>query len=182
MKVKKFICRNCGAPKVTPYTLPYIVCDYCNCFTDIDFAVGMDVWNKNPKRTNRYNKEKLKFESQSADLIKQKNKEGYYKMQINYWDFYYKTFPEYLPPSLYKPEDYTLFLNICAKSMSDYVFNNPLKHLEEEYTRLQEKVVYKSVKDKTVAESTSFFKFFGESKCLLTKSQNKLQSPAQSLL
>lgn len=160
MKVKKFICRNCGAPKVTPYTLPYIVCDYCNCFTDIDFAIGMDVWNKNPKRTNRYNKEKLKFESQLADLIKQKNKEGYYKMQISYWDFYYKTFPEYLPPSLYKPEDYSLFINICAKSMSDYVFNNPLKHLEDNYTRLQEQVVYKSVKDKTVAESASFFKFF----------------------
>lgn len=83
MKVKKFICCNCGDPKVTHYTLPYIVCDYCTCFTDIDFTVGMDVWNKDPKRANKYTKGKLIFESDLASLKAQKNKDVFFKLQIS---------------------------------------------------------------------------------------------------
>jgi hypothetical protein len=37
MRIKKFTCIQCGGPKVNPYTMPYIMCDFCGSFTDIDF-------------------------------------------------------------------------------------------------------------------------------------------------
>jgi hypothetical protein len=53
MKIKKFSCYQCGAPKINPYLSPYIICDFCGSFTDIDFAVGLEAWNKDPKRTEK---------------------------------------------------------------------------------------------------------------------------------
>jgi hypothetical protein len=137
MKIKKFTCRNCGAPKVNAYTLPYIVCDFCGCFTDIDFAVAMEAWNADEKKTNAYEKQKRKIENSLNELLINKDRLEYTKLQFDYWNMYYKMYPEYLPPSIDKPDEYSAYLNICAKYSTDYAFENPLKHLEEKYKSLQ---------------------------------------------
>ena len=110
MKIKKFNCIQCGAPKINPYSSPYIVCDFCGAFTDIDFEQGLEAWNKNPKRTQKYSSEKIIFETKLAELIRKNNKENYSKVQKEYWDFYYKIYPEYLPPSINTTEKYQLYL------------------------------------------------------------------------
>src|SRR5688500_18917102 len=102
MKVKKFTCNTCGAPKVNPYTNPYVVCDYCGAMIDVDYAAGLQVWNHSEAHTNQYIKAKQKFESNSAKYLAAKNKEAYWKEQYNYWDYYYKHYPEYIPPSVPK--------------------------------------------------------------------------------
>ena len=77
MKIKKFSCSQCGAPKINPYTLPYIICDFCGAFTDIDFSVGMEAWNKDPKRTNKYNQAKIHFENKLAEQLGKNDKAAY---------------------------------------------------------------------------------------------------------
>jgi hypothetical protein len=106
MKIKKFSCYQCGAPKINPYLSPYIVCDFCGSFTDIDFAVGLDAWNKDPKRTEKYSKAKVSIEQQLAQLLGKGDKENYQKVQYDYWDLYYKIYPEYLPPSINTDDKY----------------------------------------------------------------------------
>ena len=63
---------QCGAPKINPYLSPYIVCDFCGTFTDIDFEQSLNACNKDPKRTERYTKEKVKFEENIINLVEDK--------------------------------------------------------------------------------------------------------------
>lgn len=161
MKIKRFTCARCGAPKVNPYTSPYIMCDFCGNFTDIDHTMGMDVWTKDEKRTNAYNHRKLKFESDLAELLRNKKEQEYYNMQYEYWDMYYKTFPEYLPPNIQQGEVYKKFVEIGARSSTDYYFKpDPnLAKMEKKFNALQQKIKYETKGGKTVANGEAFFPF-----------------------
>lgn len=158
MKIKKFKCIQCGAPKINPYSSPYIVCDFCGAFTDIDFEQGLDAWNKNPKRTEKYSIEKLKFESKLAELLGKGNKEGYQKVQHEYWDLYYKIYPEYLPPTINTDEKYKMYLAICADVSTVYAFDENWAKKAGEQALLQQGVTYSAEDGKTYADTEPFFK------------------------
>ena len=81
MRIKKFTCINCGAPKVNKYKLPYIVCDFCGSFTDIDYTVGFDVWNEDPVKTEKYKSSKIQFVTKAQNALQRNAKEEYYKLQ-----------------------------------------------------------------------------------------------------
>lgn len=119
MRVKKFNCDHCGAPKVNPYTNPYIVCDYCGFMIDVDYTAGLQVWNHSQKHTDQYLQMKAKFETNSAKYLREKNKEAYWKEQYDYWDYYYTHYPEYIPPSVPKGEKYNLFIQSAADMAAD---------------------------------------------------------------
>jgi len=114
MRIKKFECHHCGAPKVNPYTNPYIVCDYCGFMIDVDYAAGLQVWNHSEEHTNEYVQMKKQFEINAAKYLKEKNRDAYWQEYYNYWDFYYVHYPEYLPPSIPKGEKYKLFIKAAA--------------------------------------------------------------------
>ncbi|HMV13871.1 MAG TPA: hypothetical protein PKK18_05510 [Chitinophagales bacterium] len=158
MKIKKFSCSQCGAPKINPYTLPYIICDFCGAFTDIDFSVGMEAWNKDPKRTNKYNQAKIHFENKLAEQLGKNDKAAYQETQYKYWDVYYDAFPEYLPPSINTDEKYSAYLEVCAISSTDAVFDPKWSAKAGEQALLQKAVTYDVVDGKTVANSDAFFK------------------------
>lgn len=164
MKIKRFTCIRCGAPKLNAYTLPYIICDFCGNFTDVDFTVGMDAWTKDEKRTNTYQHKKIKFENDLERFLNSKDRNSYYQAQLRFWDMYYKVYPEYLPPTVMKEDVYKKFLEICAKSMVEYAFepDSNLKKLEKKYLALQGKLKYVQKGDKTVAETETFFPFFNQ--------------------
>jgi LSD1 subclass zinc finger protein len=162
MKIKRFTCRRCGAPKVNNYTSPYIMCDYCGNFTDIDYTMGLDSWNKDQKRTDAYNHRKAKFESDLAGLLKKRDEKAYYEMQFDYWDMYYKAFPEYLPPSIQGGEVYNHYVEIAARSTTEYYFDKvdpSLKKMEVNYTTLQQKLKYIQKGHLTILEGEGFFHF-----------------------
>ena len=157
MKIKKFNCIQCGAPKINPYSSPYIVCDFCGAFTDIDFEQGLEAWNKNPKRTQKYSSEKIIFETKLAELLGKNNKENYSKVQKEYWDFYYKIYPEYLPPSINTTEKYQLYLDVCATSSTYYAFDPNWSKKAGEQALLQQSIAYSAEDGKTFADTESFF-------------------------
>ena len=58
-----------------------------------------------------------------AQLLGKSDKENYQKVQYDYWDLYYKVYPEYLPPSINIDEKYKLYLEVCAISNMEYAFD-----------------------------------------------------------
>ncbi len=158
MKIKKFSCHRCGAPKVNAYKNPYVVCDYCGEMIDVDYAAGLEVWNHSEEHTNKYLQMKQKFETNSARYAKQKNKEAYRKEQYDYWDFYYTHYPEYLPPSIPKGEKYKLFITAAADMMADSVFSNPSTEKNDQYTKAYGNLEYYQKNGKTLVKYESFIK------------------------
>lgn len=134
MRVKKFTCHHCGAPKVNAYTNPYIVCDYCGFMIDVDYAAGLKVWNHSEEHTARYTKKKMKFESNSLKYFEAKNKPAYWKEQYDYWDFYYTHYPEYLPPTIPKGEKYDAFIKAAADMAVEAMDNDDTK-MADKYTK-----------------------------------------------
>ena len=158
MKIKKFNCFQCGAPKINPYTSPYIVCDFCGTFMDIDFEQGLDAWNKDLKRTERYSVERVKIEQKLAQLLGKGDKENYNKVQYEYWDLYYKIYPEYLPPTINTDEKYKMYVYICANYTTVSAFDEKWAKNAGEQALLQQAITYNAVDGKTYADTDAFFK------------------------
>jgi len=100
MRIKKFNCLSCGAPKINAYASPYVVCDFCGSLTDIDFTVGMETWNESAFTTAVYQLQKMQIMSQCQAALAGGDQRGYYQLQKSFWDLYYRSFPAYLPPSI----------------------------------------------------------------------------------
>lgn len=157
MKIKRFTCIRCGAPKVNSYTLPYIVCDFCGTFTDMDASIGMDVWNRDEDITKYYQKRKVEYEKQLHYALNKKKRDEYLAVQHKYWDVYYKLFPEYLPPTVHESGKYDAFLAICAESSTEMAFDPKWKSLADRQLELQQQIQYTYRGEDVKAEPEGFF-------------------------
>jgi len=157
MKIKKFTCINCGAPKINEYKSPYIVCDYCGSFTDIDYTLGLGFWNASPEKTTRYSLRKFEFEKNLNKQKKSNDKIQYKLTQLEYWDYYYKCFPEYLPPSIDTPEKYNMYLDIAAESSTDSAFDKSENEKANQLALTQQKLKYYQDKGRNFVTSETFF-------------------------
>jgi|WetSurMetagenome_2_1015567.scaffolds.fasta_scaffold09564_4 DNA-directed RNA polymerase subunit RPC12/RpoP len=159
MEIKKFVCINCGAPKVNEYKSPYIVCDYCGSFYDVDYTLGFNFWNAKPEYTQIYIQKKAEMIGKSAMLKMTNNREEYLKVQRDYWDTYYRCFPPYLPPSIDSEKKYNLYLDVAAEITTDNALGNKWRDKDDEMARLQVGLrYYKSITGETKVENTTFFK------------------------
>ncbi len=157
MRIKKFSCYHCGAPKVTPYKNPYIVCDYCGYMIDVDYAAGLEVWNHSEEHTNQYLERKAIFQAKTELFLAGKNKEMYWKETYDFWDFYYKHYPEYLPPSVPKGEKYNLYIQSAADMAADTMdFTSTEK--ADAYNAAYAAISYYQKDDKNFVEYSSFLK------------------------
>ena len=157
MRIKKFTCINCGAPKVNEYKLPYIVCDFCGSFTDIDYTVGFDVWNEDPVKTEKYKSYKIQFVTKAQNALQRNAKEEYYKLQYEFWDYYYKTYPAYLPPSIDRPDVYKMYLDVCAESSTNSGFDLITRQKLSTLNARQQTLKYYQVGGVTKVDSKGFF-------------------------
>ncbi len=124
MKVKRFICDGCGAPKVNPYHSPYIVCDFCGSLVDIDLTLSMSLWKSDAKQTKNFQRASAEIQSELTTLLRIKNKEAYFEQQVKYWMLYYDTFPAYLPPTIpTHSQAYADYIAICADSSTTSAFD-----------------------------------------------------------
>ena len=157
MRIKKFSCINCGGPKVNEYVLPYIMCDFCGSFTDIDFAVGMDKWNESALNTISYQLRKIQLMSQAQTALGHGDRKTYYSLQREFWDFYYRSFPAYLPPSIDTPEKYGIYIEICARSSTESAFDTKWQQYGARQQQLQAAVQYIQTGADRKVETASFF-------------------------
>lgn len=158
MRIKKFRCIQCGGPKVNPYSTPYIMCDFCGAFTDIDFAVGMETWNESAPTTLNYQFQKMALMSRAQSALAMGDQRGYYAIQKEFWDFYYRSFPAYLPPSIDTDKKYAIYLEICAVSSTESAFDPKWQQYGVQQQTLQAAIRYTSSAEGTKAETQSFFR------------------------
>lgn len=157
MRVKKFRCIQCGGPKINPYNTPYIMCDFCGAFTDVDFAVGIETWTEDASATNSYQFKKADLMHRSQIALASGDRDDYYRLQREYWDFYYQTFPAYLPPTIDDVQKYNIYLDVCAVSSVESGFDPKWHRYAAEQRQLQNAVRYVQVDGQPKAEASSFF-------------------------
>ncbi|MBK9328358.1 MAG: hypothetical protein IPM95_03370 [Sphingobacteriales bacterium] len=133
MLSKKFSCKRCGAPKVNAYHSPFVICDFCANLIDVDYTMGYKIWQNEQEAVKKYEIEKVIIESQLQQLLTEQKKEAYEKLQFHYWDYYYRAFPHYLPPTVNTPDIYQEYVEAAAKMSADYAFSPELKQLEKDY-------------------------------------------------
>lgn len=142
MKVKKFTCISCGAPKVNEYKSPYIVCDYCGSLTDIDFTLAMELWNERTEENLEFTNAKAEFNAKMNEAYEKNDKQEYFNIQKDFWNDYYKAFPYYKPPSLDTELKYNIYIDICAESATNAAFDGKWEAYAKKQNALNEKLVY----------------------------------------
>lgn len=135
-----------------------MVCDFCGAFTDIDFAVGMETWNESAPVTLNYQVRKMDLAHKMQAAQSRGDQRAYYNIQKEYWDFYYRSFPAYLPPSIDTDKKYAIYLEICAVSSTESAFDPKWQQYGMQQQTLQSAVRYSSSSEGTKAETTSFFR------------------------
>lgn len=157
MRVKKFRCIQCGGPKINRYTTPYIMCDFCGVLTDIDFAIGIEKWNANVGTTLQYQIRKADLMSRSQAALGPGDRDGYYHLQREYWDIYYRSFPAYLPPTIDTDEKYAVYLEVCSVSSVESGLDPKWQKYAAHQQMLQSAVKFVHSTGQAKAESSSFF-------------------------
>jgi DNA-directed RNA polymerase subunit RPC12/RpoP len=158
MRIKKFTCISCGAPKVNEYKSPYIVCDYCGSFTDIDFTLGMGFWNQSPLKNIGYAFNKMDYMNRMQHALQKNDRQEYWRLQRGYWDYYYRTYPAYLPPSIDDGYKYRDYLDVCAESSTEAGFEPKYNQMAQEQQQLQQQLVYYYVNMQPKVQTEGFFK------------------------
>ncbi len=134
------------------------MCDYCGSFTDIDYTLGLNFWTAAPEKTRKYQMEKIDYTMRLNQAQQKGDKVLYKKLQGEFWDDYYKFFPEYIPPSIDTGEKYKLYMEVCAESSTDYAFDTRWKGKDTELALTQQKLSYYT--DATGATKVSGETFF----------------------
>lgn len=158
MKIKKFICIGCGAPKVNEYKSPYIICDYCGTFTDIDYTLGLESWNKSPEKNALYIDKKADLTAKMNTALNKNDRKLYRELQHEYWDYYYTAYPEYLPPTVDTKEIYDAYINVCADSSAEYGFEPIWQEYGAKQNELYYGLEYYTLNGESKVNGDDFFK------------------------
>jgi LSD1 subclass zinc finger protein len=133
------------------------MCDFCGSLTDIDFTVGMDRWNESAVDQVKYGLKKMMLAQGAQAALQRGDKAAYYANQMEYWDYYYRTFPAYLPPTVATPEVWAMYLAICAESSTEAAFEPKWQQYLLHQQQLQAAIQYYFDGRGQKAETTSFF-------------------------
>lgn len=133
------------------------MCDFCGAFTDIDFAIGIETWNENAATTVGYQFKKADLMARSQQALSRGDRTGYYWLQREYWDYYYQSFPAYLPPTIDNVEKYNIYLEVCATSSVENGFDPTWHDYAARQQQLQKAVQYVQTASGPKAEANSFF-------------------------
>ena len=121
----------------------------------------METWNESAPTTLNYQFQKMALMSQAQSALAAGDQRSYYNIQKEFWDFYYRSFPAYLPPSIDTDKKYAIFLEICAVSSTESAFDPKWQQYGLQQQALQSSFRYTSSPDGTKAESSSFFRLAG---------------------
>lgn len=158
MKVKKFICHKCGAPKVNPYTGVYVVCDYCNTIVDIDYASTVEAIEAAPERMEKWSKFYLDYTVKAAQYLQKGNKKAHRELHYQYCIEYFTAFPGSLPPNVPNGEVFEEYCQASADFMTQHAFEPKMKKAKEKYEKLYGQIDYYSVNGQHKATYDKFAK------------------------
>src|SRR5688572_12030448 len=126
MKIKKFNCPDCGAAKLNPYKTPFVCCDYCGGWIDLDASLWTEIYSEK-KRLKNLEELQDRIMIRVSKAIQQKSRELYLNTQRDYFNSFYNIYPEFVPPTIGKGEKFRTFLKIKAEWVTDLKFDDALK-------------------------------------------------------
>jgi hypothetical protein len=131
MKVKKFVCKQCGAPKINPYTGIFVVCDYCNDMIEIDMWSKFELDNEIPEQVEQRNRLNSDYSSTLETFRLENDHEGMLKYCRYVTDEMYKLSPHSLPPNLPKGEKYERFIDVFAGFRMNKFLSEEIKKADQ---------------------------------------------------
>lgn len=156
MKIKKFTCIGCGAPKVNPYSTPYIMCDYCGMLTDLDFSLAMELWDQRTDINIEFSNFRADIDSKLANAFNSSDKAEYLQLKKKYWSKFYKIFNHYLPSTIDNDLKYDAFIDIYSRSQTNAAFDEKWQRYTAHQNGLMQKLVYE-MKNGPKVEAKGFF-------------------------
>jgi hypothetical protein len=142
MKVKKFNCHKCGAPKVNPYEGVYVVCDYCNTIIDIDYASSDQKIKSDPEKLTEWNEFYTKYMTLNPQYLSEGRKKEHRELQYKYCKIYFSAAPHLLPPNVPKGEVFEQYCRASADFMTENAFNQEFQVLKLNYEKLYASIEY----------------------------------------
>jgi hypothetical protein len=125
MKIRKFNCPDCGAAKVNPYKSPYVCCDYCGGWIDLDATLWTEILGDG-KRLKKFEELQERILVKTRKAINEKKRDLYLMAQQDYFNSFYNIYPEFIPPIVGKGEIFKKFLRIKAEWNTDLKFDDAL--------------------------------------------------------
>jgi hypothetical protein len=86
------------------------------------------------------------------------DRQEYWRLQRGYWDYYYRTYPAYLPPSIDDGYKYRDYLDVCAESSTESGFEPKWGEMARQQQQLQQSLIYNNTGAGTKVQSEGFFK------------------------
>ncbi len=123
MKIKRFNCPECGAAKINPYKTPYVCCDYCGSWIDLDASLWTEIY-ASPKKLKLFEELQERILTKTRKAINEKNRELYFLAQRDYFNSFYNIYPEFIPPTIGKGEKFKSFLKLKAEWVTDLKFDD----------------------------------------------------------
>jgi hypothetical protein len=158
MKVKKFVCHKCGAPKVNPYTGVYVVCDYCNTIMDIDYASTVQTIEANPERQERWGKFYLDYMVKAPQYLQEGNRKAHRQLHYEYCIEYFTAMPDSLPPNVPNGEVFEQYCQASADFMTGHAFDKNMQEKKAIYEKLYAQIEYYETKAGLKAKYDAFAK------------------------
>lgn len=121
MKIKKFICKRCGSPKVTKIETSYVICDYCASLMDVDLTTGHKEFYKDEERVIEYEQNKAYLNQKAEEAAQEGDKKAFHNYKYQFWKMYLETYPEYIIPSV-TPQLFEKWCQVCALSDTYFRF------------------------------------------------------------
>ncbi len=121
MKVKKFICQKCGAPKVTKIETSYVVCDYCASLVDVDITMGEKEYDPGSEKTQYFEIQQHYLDHNAAEAFERGDKQAYYNERYKFWELYLNIYPNYILPTI-APDQLEMWIRVSAHSDTYFQF------------------------------------------------------------
>jgi hypothetical protein len=118
----------------------------------------MNFWNQSPLGNIGYAFNKIDYMSRMQYALQKKDKEEYRRLQRGYWDYYYRTYPAYLPPSIDDGYKYRDYLDVCADSSTEAGFDPKYHEYALKQQQLQQQLTYNYVNGQPKVNGEQFFK------------------------
>ncbi len=158
MKVKKFTCHQCGAPKVNSFKGMYVVCDYCSTMMDIDTTATFEMLNPTGENLLSWEALQLKHNFKIPQYVDKEDKQGLKNFLVNYCKKYYTIFPDSLPPNVPRGKKYQKYVEDIAEFTTQIYLSRELHKAKGKYEYLAKSIGYYQNNGQNYADYKHFIK------------------------
>lgn len=155
MKVKKFICARCKAPKVTKIEKSYVICDYCASLVDVDFTTGLKEYLADPAKKEQFEMREAIMNDHANVAYENGDSEAYYNARYQYWKVYLDTFPNYILPTI-APNQLEMWIRISAHSDTYFAFKEGGEEDRQRQKEANDAIQWYQSNGNNYVEMTSF--------------------------